>query len=102
MSEEKQSFWERLFSVQYHSEREERVIEYVLHRIGDGAHLRDVLGEEYVRRNASPVEIEQILENPKLIETAHERMREDFSSGRLDPKSPPAASARGGDSHEVV
>ena len=102
MSEEKHSFWERLFSVQYHSEREERVIEYVLHRIGDGAHLRDVLGEEYVRRNASPVEIEQILENPKLIETAHERMREDFSSGRLDPKSPPAASARGGDSPEVV
>src|SRR5215210_5037591 len=102
MSEEKQSFWERLFSVQYHSEREERVIEYVIHRIGDGAHLRDVLGEEYVRRNASPVEIEQMLENPKLIETAHERMREDFSSGRLDPKSPPAASARGGDSPEVV
>ena len=89
MSEEKQSFWDRLFNIHYHSEREERLIEYVMHRIGDGAHLRDVLGEEYVRRNASPVEIEQILENPKLIETAHERMREDFSSGRLDPKSPP-------------
>ncbi len=89
MSEEKQSFWDRLFNIHYHSEREERVIEYVIHRIGDGAHLRDVLGEEYVRRNASPVEIEQILENPKLIETAHEKMRDDFSSGRLDPRTPP-------------
>ena len=89
MSEEKQSFWDRLFNLNYHSGREERVIEYVIHRIGDGAHLRDVLGEEYVRRNASPVEIEQILENPKLIETAHEKMRDDFSSGRLDPKTPP-------------
>jgi hypothetical protein len=88
MSEERQSFWDRLFSIQYHSEREERVIEYVIHRIGDGAHLRDVLGEEYVRRNASPVEIEQILDNPKLIETAHEKMRDDFSSGRLDPRTP--------------
>ncbi len=87
MSEEKRSFWERLFSVHYHSEREERVIEYILHRIGDGAHLRDVLGEEYVRRNASPDEIDQILDNPRLIETAHEKMRDDFSSGRLDPKA---------------
>ena len=86
MSEEKRSFWDRLFSIEYHSEREERVIEYIAHRIGDGAHLRDILGEEYVRRNASPEEIEQILENPRLVETAHQKMREDFSSGSLDPK----------------
>ena len=65
------------------------MIEYIVHRIGDGAHLRDVLGEEYVRRNASPEEIEQILENPRLIETAHQKMRDEFSSGRLDPKGPP-------------
>ena len=90
MSEEKQSFWERLFNIQYRSEREERVIEYVIHRIADGAHLRDVLGEEYVRRNASPVEIEQILENPKLIEAAHEKLRDEFASGRLDPRTPPS------------
>src|SRR5215211_8302273 len=102
MAEEGRSFWDRVFNTRTSNERERKVIEYIIHRIGDGAHLRDVLGEEYVRRNASPVEIEQILENPKLIETAHERMREDFSSGRLDPKSPPAASARGGDSPEVV
>ena len=91
MSEEskQRSFWERLFSIEYHSEREERVIEYIVHRIGEGAHLRDVLREEYVRRNASPEEIEQILENPRLIETAHQKMREEFSSGRLDPKGPP-------------
>ena len=86
MSEEKQSFWERLFSIDYHSEREQRVIEYIVHRIGEGAHLRDVLGEEYVRRNASHAEIDQILDNPRLIQTAHEKMREEFSSGRLDPK----------------
>ena len=92
MSEEKRSFWDRLFSIEYHSGREERVIEYIIHRIADGAHLRHILGEEYVRRNASPEEIEQILENPRLVETAHQKMREDFSSGDLDPRG----RARGG------
>ena len=54
----------------------------------DGAHLRDVMQEEYVRRNASPDEVEDILDNPKLVEAAHEQLREDFSSGALDPKEP--------------
>lgn len=83
------SFWDRLFSRHYDSEREKRVVGYVVHRLRDRAHLRDVLGEEYVRRNASPNEVEQILENPKLIEAAHQQMRDDFSSGVLDPKAPP-------------
>jgi len=89
VGEKRHGFFERLFSGAHNSGREKKVLEYIIHRIGDGAHLRDVLGEEYVRRNASPVEIEQILENPKLIQTAHERMRDDFSSGRLDPRTPP-------------
>jgi hypothetical protein len=46
-----------------------------------------VVQEEYVRRHASPAELDEILDNPKLVETAHEKMREDFSSGDLDPKS---------------
>ncbi len=53
-----------------------------------------MLQEEYVRRNASPEEVEQILDNPKLIEAAHEKMRDDFSSGRLDPKPPPPGGVR--------
>ena len=95
MSEEKHSFLHRIFFGSGEgTEREQKVVEYISHRIGDGAHLRDVLQEEYVRRNASPTEVEQILDNPKLIEAAHEKMREDFSSGRLDPKSPPPGNAR--------
>ena len=90
MSEERRSFWERIFfGNRGESERERRVREYIIHRIGDGAHLRDVLQEEYVRRNASPDEVEGILENPELIEAAHEQLRDDFSSGKLDPKAPP-------------
>ena len=92
MSEEKQGFWDRIFiGNRGGSERERKVREYVIHRVGDGAHLRDVLQEEYVRRNASSDEIEHILENPELIEAAHEQMRDEFSSGRLDPKAPPSS-----------
>ena len=90
MSEERQGFWDRIFfGSRGDSERERKVREYIIHRIGDGAHLREVLQEEYVRRNASPQEVERILENPELIEAAHEQLRDDFSSGKLDPKAPP-------------
>ena len=82
------SFWDRLFA-DFESPREERVIEYISHRIGAGANLHEVLQEEYVRRNASPAEVEEILRNPRLIESAHEHLRRDFSSGELDPNRRP-------------
>jgi hypothetical protein len=90
MAEEKRSFWSRIFRSFYRSSygsgREEKILQYVIHRIGDGASLRDVLQEEYVRRNASPKEIEDILENPRLVEAARKKLGEDFSSGDLDPR----------------
>ena len=93
MAEEGRSFWDRVFNTRTSNERERKVIEYIIHRVGDGAHLRDVLGEEYVRRNASSEEVEDILENPRLVEAARESMKEDFTSGDLDP-TPPPSSAR--------
>jgi transposase-like protein len=87
--QEKRSFWRRLFSVDTGSAREEKVVGYFLHRIAEGATLREVSEEEYVRRNASPAELEEILQNPKLLESAHEHMREDFESGELDPRRRP-------------
>lgn len=95
MGEGKVSFWERLFGSHHDSEREKRVVEYVVHRLRDGAHLRDVLEEEYVRRNASQNGIEQICDNPQLIEAAHEQMLDDFSSGVLDPKGSSRSSQSG-------
>lgn len=91
MNEKRHSFVHRIFFGNgAGTERERKAFEYVCHRVGDGAHLRDVMQEEYVRRNASPDEIEGILENPRLIETAHEKMRDDFSSNRLDPRPFPS------------
>ena len=86
---EKQSFWERFFSVNTGSAREEKIVGYIVHRIGEGANLREVTQEEYVRRNASPAEVEEILQNPKLLHAAHERLHQDFESGELDPHHRP-------------
>jgi hypothetical protein len=33
--------------------------------------------------------VQDIIENPKLVEAAHEEMRKDFSSGELDPSRKP-------------
>jgi hypothetical protein len=82
----KQSLRELLLSGRASTEREKKVLEYICHRVGDGAHFREVVQEEYVRRNASPEEVQDLLDNPRLIETAHEKMRADFSSGHLAPK----------------
>ena len=84
--DEKRSFWDRLFGRnQPSSAREERVVEYIIHRLGEGAHLGDVVKEEYVRRNASREEVEEICARPELIQTAREHLQEDFGSGDLDP-----------------
>lgn len=95
MAKERLSFLEMLLSKRAETERERKVLGYVCHRIGDGAHLGEVTQEEYVRRNSSPEEVRHILEDPRLVETAREKMREDFFSGLLVPKPPPSA-ANGG------
>ena len=82
------TFWDRLFSEQQQS-RERRVIEYIIHRLGEGAGLQDIVQEEYVRRNASPAEVDEICSNPRLVEAARERMEEDFGSEDLDPTRRP-------------
>jgi hypothetical protein len=91
MSEERKerSFWDRLFSLEYHSAREERVVEYILHRLSEGASLQEIVREEYVRRNASPVEVEEICSKPELVQAAREDMQRDFNSEDLDPHQRP-------------
>ncbi len=85
MAEEDRSFWDRLFNISYHSAREERVVEYIIHRLDDGARLADIVEEEYVRRYASPSEVHEICSDPRMIHSARERLEEAFGSGELDP-----------------
>lgn len=93
MAEERQGkrpFWARVFGGgQQPSEREERVLEYIVHRTNEGVNLRDVVDEEYVRRNATKSQVEDILRDPRLVQSARERMKEAFESGELDPNRRP-------------
>lgn len=88
MSRKEQSFWEYLLVGSPHGEREEKVLQYVVHRVKAGAHLADVLQEEYVRRNASREEVDGVICNPELVHAAREGMELAFGSEGLRPKAP--------------
>jgi len=89
MPEEKKSFWARIFGGRGQSAREQRVLEYVIHRINEGAELEDISEEEYVRRNVSRDQIDDLLSDPKIVEAARQKMEEAFESGELDPNKRP-------------
>lgn len=67
------------------AEREEKVLQYVIHRANEGARLHDVVGEDYVRRNCSQAEIEKIVQDPELVHACREHLWRTFESGELDP-----------------
>lgn len=81
-----QTFWNRLLESSKLSPRKEKVFSYIVHRIREGAHLRDVLQEDYVQRNCSQAEIERLIDDPRLVIACEERLREVFESGELDPR----------------
>lgn len=78
MSGKLKVFWRRLFGGSPNWSRREKVLEYVAYRLDAGAHLQEVVREEYVRRMATREEVERILTDPRVIEGARERMRRDL------------------------
>lgn len=80
-------FFGDLFGVSNHTQREDKVLEHVIHRVEHGAHLTDILEEDYVRRNCSRGEIDRIENDPRLVHAARESMEHAFSSGELDPET---------------
>jgi len=86
---ERRSSWDRLFASSGESESERRVLEYIIHRMNEDGHVRDVVQEEYVRRNLTESQRQDIVSNPRLLEAAHERLQKAFRSGELDPNRHP-------------
>jgi uncharacterized membrane protein YqiK len=81
MSEQQRSFWQRLFGRTGSSSlspRQQKVSDYVLSRMEKDVPLREVLTEDYVRRNCSRAEVERIVSTPEFIETARERLGGSF------------------------
>ena len=86
---EQQPFWERLMFGREHgprAEREEKVLQYIIHRVDADAELHDVLQESYVRRNCSQEEIGEIIMNPELVHHCREHLEHVFGSGEPDPR----------------
>jgi hypothetical protein len=88
VTEQEGSFWDTLIGGTGEgpeAQRKEKVLRYIVHRLKSEASLREVLQEEYVRRNCTQPEIEEILIDPELVHAARVHMEETFESGELDP-----------------
>jgi hypothetical protein len=79
------------FGSSVRAEREEKVLRYIIHRTDEGALLREVVREDYVRRNCSQAEIEKIVEDPELVHACREQLWRAFESGELAPTLRPHA-----------
>jgi hypothetical protein len=86
MTKERSLFSQFFVSNPSRAEREEKVLRYIVHRLGKDAALEKVLQEPYVQRTCSQIEIEEIQSNPELVQAAREHMEHAFESGELDPK----------------
>ena len=69
-----------------HAEREEKVLEYIIHRMSKGTRLHDVMQEAYVRRNCSQDELHEIIIDPELVHACRKHLWQTFRSGELDPR----------------
>jgi hypothetical protein len=67
------------------AEREEKVLQYIIHRIDEDTDLHAVIQEPYVKRNWSQVEIDEIAANPELVHAARENMERAIRLGELAP-----------------
>ncbi len=87
------------------TEREEKVLQYIIHRMNEETSLHDIIHEGYVRRNFSQDKIHEIVNDPELVHACREHLWRTFRSGELDvgrgrsTSRPPTndSSADGGD-----
>jgi hypothetical protein len=87
------------------AEREEKVLQYIIHRINEETPLHEVVREDYVRRNVPQDKIHELTSDPEFVHACREHLWRTFRSGELDPsrgrrKSQPSANgspADGGD-----
>ena len=78
-----------LFGDSTRNKREEKVFEYIIHRINGDARLNDVIREDYVRRNCSQNQIDEIVNDPELVHACREHLWQTFKSGELNPRRHP-------------
>ncbi len=89
MPREGRSLWERLFGDHPRGEQEEEVLRYIIHRLQNGASLEETVRDNYVRRNLSQAEVDEVINDPELVRTVRERLESDFESEELRPRTFP-------------
>jgi hypothetical protein len=89
VSEENESGLRRVMFGPDHSEADEKVLSYVSHRLKEGAHIRDVLEEEYVLRNTTPDQRRELLTDPRLARQYREGLKQYYESDEMKPEAPP-------------
>ena len=67
------------------AEREEKVLQYIIHRMHEETPLHDVIREDYVRRNCSQDKIHELVNDPEFVHACREHLWRTFESGELDP-----------------
>ena len=67
------------------AEREQKVLEYIIHRMREETPLHDVIREDYVRRNCSQDKIHELVNDPEFVHACREHLWQTFRSGELDP-----------------
>jgi hypothetical protein len=80
---ERPSFWQRLFGRTGSSSlsaRQQKVSDYMIARMEEEVPLQEVIGEDYVRRNCSQAEVEQI------VSTRSSSREPDNGSGSLSDR----------------
>lgn len=81
----RESLFEKFFGSSQRAWREEKVLQYIVHRIGEGADFHEVLQEPYVRRICTQGELDRIVRDPELVHACREHLERAFRSGELDP-----------------
>ena len=66
------------------AEREEKVLQYIIHRLKEETSLHDIIREGYVRRNFSQHKIHEIINAPELGHACREHLWRTFRSDELD------------------
>jgi hypothetical protein len=81
------SLWGQLFlSSPAQVEHEEKVLQYIIHRVEQDADLHEVLREPYVRRKCSQAEIDEIASSADLVHACRKHLEQTFRSGELYPR----------------
>jgi len=59
---------------------EERVVEYVIREVHNGRRLMDVINDPYVRNRLSDEKVQNVLENPEVVDALEHEIQTAFKA----------------------